>query len=195
MLNAIKSLGVPIEFIELGNELYFNEADYVAAFPTGTDYAVKANTWITQLRTAFPTAKISAVLQCNNATASNPRFANWNSQVVANTIASVDAYTYHIYIPVGGSFQSRKAEFETVLTNTNTLAKELWITEYGNQNDITDPNYYSDLEALADYVERYPKVTIALNHLIVGNNKNKLTSDGLSFTAEGQRFLIRASRR
>ena len=195
MLNAIKAEGVPVEFIELGNELYSNDTEYISVFPTGADYAVKAAQWTAQLRTAFPSAKISAVLQCRNAESSNKRFAQWNSQVLAGTMSQVDAYTYHIYIPVGGNYASRKTEFEAVTTATNTGNKELWITEYGNQNDISDPNYYKSLDSLADYVESYPKVTIALNHLVVGNNKNKLTADGNSFTPEGQLFLTRAARR
>jgi hypothetical protein len=195
MLNAIKNLGVSIDYVELGNELYANDAAYITAFPTGTDYATKANQWIPQIRAAFPNVKIAALLQCRNADASNQRFAEWNNKVVSSTSSTVDAYTYHIYIPVGGSFASRKADYEAVANATNTGSKELWITEYGNQNDITDVNYYKSLDSLANYVEAQPKITIALNHLIVGNNKNKLTSDGLTFTQEGQLFLTRASKR
>lgn len=195
MLNAIKNTGVAVENIELGNELYSNDAEYVAAFPTGTDYANKCVQWIPQLRAAFPSAKISAVLQCRNAESSNQRFSQWNNLVVTGTSSVVDAYTYHIYIPVGGSYASRKAEFEQVVNNTNTGSKPLWVTEYGNQNDLTDPNYYKALDSLANYVESYPKITMALNHLVVGNNKNKLTSDGSTFTTEGQLFLTRASKR
>lgn len=195
MLNAIKNSGVSIDYIELGNELYGNDAAYVAAYPTGADYGAKVTQWVPLLRAAFPNVKIAALLQCRTAEASNPRTAEWNNKVVTSTISLVDAYTYHIYIPVGGSFASRKADYEAVVKITNTGTKELWITEYGNQNDLTDPNYYKALDSLATYVESQPKITIALNHLIVGSNKNKLTPDGASFTLEGQNFLTRARKR
>jgi hypothetical protein len=195
MLQAINNLGMAIEYIELGNELYANDAAYIAAFPSGTEYAIKANQWIPQIRAAFPNVKISTMLQCRNAEASNQRFAEWNAKVVANTINNVDAFTYHIYISPGGSFASRKQDYEAVVNVTNTASKELWITEYGNLNSTTDPNYYKSLDSLANFVEALPKVTIALNHLIVGNNQSKITADGTTFTQEGQQFLLRANSR
>lgn len=195
MLNAIKNTGVAVEYIELGNELYSSDAEYISVFPTGTDYANKCVQWIPQLRAAFPSAKISAVLQCRNAESSNQRFRDWNNLVVSGTSSVVDAYTYHIYIPVSGSYAARKAEFEQVVAATNTGSKPLWVTEYGNQNDLTDPKYYTSLDSLANYIESYPKITMAMNHLVVGNNKNKLSSDGSTFTPEGQMFLTRANKR
>jgi len=195
MLTSIKNLGVGIEYVELGNELFAQDNAYIAEFPTGAEYATKVNVWSTRLKETFPGVKIAAVLQCRNSNSSNVRLKQWNSFVVSGTISIIDAYTYHIYIPIGGSFESRKNEFETVVKNTNTADKELWITEYGNQNSGSDVDYLKSLDSLASYIEKYPKVTIALNHLIVGNEKNKLTSDGNSFTQEGQLFLKRASNR
>ncbi|MDZ7897728.1 MAG: glycosyl hydrolase [Arcicella sp.] len=195
MLNSIKNLGIPINYIELGNELYGQDNEYVTAFPTGTEYALKATIWAIKLKEVFPNAKIAALLQCRNSNSTNTRLNQWNGLVVSGTNSSVDAYTYHIYIPVGGNCKARTNEFETVANATNTSNKELWITEYGNQNDKTDINYLPALDSLANYIESYPKVTLVLNHLIVGDNKNKLTSDGITFTSEGNLFLNRASKR
>ena len=195
MLTSIQSLGVSINYIELGNELYSQDLDYITAFPTGTEYASKVTLWTTRLKEKFPTAKVSALLQCRNSNSSNTRLNQWNNLIVSGTTSIVDAYTYHIYILVGGSCSTRTQEFENIANATNTSNKELWITEYGNQNDDTDANYLKSLDSLANYVESYPKVTLALNHLIIGNNKNKLTSDGTTFTLEGNLFLDRATKR
>jgi hypothetical protein len=195
MLTSIQNIGVPINYIELGNELYGQDTEYVTAFPSGTEYASKATLWTIKLKEKFPNAKIAALLQCRNSNSTNTRLNQWNSLVVNGTISMVDAYTYHIYIPVGGNSKSRILEFETIVNTTNTANKELWITEYGNQNDEADVNYLPALDSLANFIESYPKVTLALNHLIVGNNKNKLTSDGIYFTPEGNLFLNRAAKR
>jgi alpha-L-arabinofuranosidase len=195
MLRAIEKLGVSINYIELGNELYSQDETYVAAFPTGAEYAAKVNVWVKTLKEVFPKAKISALLQCRNSGNSNARLNQWNNLVINGTNTKVDAYTYHIYIPEGGTFKSRIKEFEAVANVSNTGDKELWITEYGNQNDDASADYYKSLDSLANYVEAYPKVSMALNHLIVGNNKNKLTSDGLNFTKEGLMYLNRLGKR
>lgn len=195
MLLAIQKLGIPINYIELGNELYGQDASYVAAFPTGKEYGQKAALWANQLKQQFPNAKIAALLQARNATASNQRLNQWNKLTIDETYASIDAYTYHVYIPDGGSYLSRKEEFESVVKNSSTKEKELWITEYGNQNANSSVNYLKSLDSLADYLETFPKVTLVLNHLIVGNEKNKITADGSTFTPEGELYLQRAKKR
>lgn len=195
MLKSIQNLGIPITHIELGNELYAQDEPYVATFPTGKEYGAKAAEWATKLKKDFPNVKVSALLQCRSSEASNQRLAQWNGLVVSTTYTAVDAYTYHIYIPVGGWCKSRSAEFAAVAKQANTKEKELWITEYGNQNDKTSTGYLKSLDSLATFVETYPRVAIALNHLIVGNDKNKLVPDGSTFTPEGQLFLDRALKR
>jgi alpha-L-arabinofuranosidase len=193
MLTAIEKLGVEIRYIELGNELYSQEANYRKVFPTGADYAKRVNTWVPELRKKFPKAKIGALLSGRKVKPSNTRIYNWNRQVVDGTIGSVDAYTYHIYIGETTTFAKEKAEFIEVTEKAKTQDKDLWITEYGNKQDKSKPSYYRELSALADFVESFPNVTIALNHQIVWGTKAKLTEDGKSFVEEGKLFLRRAS--
>ncbi|WP_111708649.1 glycosyl hydrolase [Lutibacter citreus] len=191
MLNSIKELGLAIKYIELGNELYSKDENYVQKFPSGKEYAEKAKKWTLQLKEKYPNAKISAVLQCRNSKSKNRRFNEWNLKVINGTEDVIDAYTYHVYIAKNGTFKSRKLEFNKIINTAGTGSKELWITEYGNQNHSSQINYYSALDSLANFIENHPKVTISLNHNIVGNAKNKITSDGNSFTTEGQLFLSR----
>ncbi len=191
MLKAIEKLGVSIDYIELGNELYGKKDDYIKIFPTGKHYADKVNQWLVKLRKNFPKAKIGALLSSRKVKPSNTRLFQWNRQVVDNTISNIDAYTYHIYINENSTFEQKKREFIEVSNQAKTKQKEIWITEYGNQQDKSKQSYYAELEALANFVETYPNVTIALNHQIIGGTKNKLTEDGKNFVKEGLLFLKR----
>jgi hypothetical protein len=194
MLTAIEKLGVKIKYIELGNELYAQDDNYKKVFPTGKDYALRVNEWLLELKKKFPTAKIAALLLGRQVKESNIRMYNWNRQVVENTIDKVDAYTYHIYINENKTFEEEKSEFIEVTQKAMTKNMELWITEYGNNQDKSKSDYYNELSKLADFVENYPNVTIALNHQIVGGTKNKLTEDGKDFVEEGKMFLKRVNK-
>jgi sulfite reductase alpha subunit-like flavoprotein len=191
MLKEIEKLNVPIEYIELGNELYAQEDDYKAIFPTGKDYANRVNQWIPVLRTNFPKAKIAALLLGRKVNESNTRLYQWNRLVVDNTINSADAFTYHFYINENATFQSEKADFLEVTQNAQTKDKELWITEYGNKQDKSDSSYYTELNDLANFLESFPNVSMTLNHQIIGGTKNKLTEDGKDFVEEGLMYLKR----
>ncbi|MBP6759888.1 MAG: hypothetical protein KA133_11605, partial [Flavobacterium sp.] len=111
-----------------------------------------------------------------------------------NTFKNVDAYTYHLYINEFATFAEEKTDFIEVTKNAKTESKELWITEYGNNQDKTNASYYTELSALADFMESYPNVTIALNHQLIGGTKNKLTEDGNGFVEEGNLFLKRINK-
>ena len=164
MLKEIEKLDVSIDYIELGNELYAQEDDYKRIFPTGKDYAERVNEWTPLLRQNFPKAKIAALLLGRKVRESNVRMYQWNRQVVDNTISNIDAYTYHIYINKNSTFEQEKADFIEVSNNAQTKQKEIWITEYGNKQDKSDPTYYTELNSLADFVETFQNITIALNH-------------------------------
>jgi alpha-L-arabinofuranosidase len=194
MLSSIEKLGVNINYIEFGNELYAQDELYKQIFPTGKDYAVKVNQWIPELRNKFPKAKMAALLLGRKVKESNSRMYYWNRQVVDNTIALVDAFSYHIYIGENNTLAQEKTEFIEITKDAKTNNKPLWITEYGSNQDKSNQQYYTELAALANFVESYPNVTIALNHQIVGGTKNKLTDDGSGFIEEGQLFLKRVNK-
>lgn len=191
MLKEIEKLGVAIEYIELGNELYAQDENYNKIFPTGYHYANRVNEWLPSLRQNFPKAKIGALLLGRKVKESNQRMYEWNKLVVNNTIKNIDAYTYHIYISENSTYLQEKLDFIEVSRQTQTDKKEIWITEYGNKQDKTLPSYYIELDSLANFVETYPNVTIALNHQIIGGTKNKLTEDGKEFVQEGLMYLKR----
>ena len=108
-LKKASAAGVPIDYIELGNEFYLCDSDYKTDFPTAAAYADTASQWIKSLHETanFPNAKIAVVAS----NASGPKTSNacrtrtdtWNDQLVAELLKNAgdnksllpNAYTVH----------------------------------------------------------------------------------------------------
>lgn len=193
MLTEAKRIGFRIEFVELGNELYAKDKGYEKVFPTGADYGRRVAEWTPKIKAAFPGSKVAALLLARAVQPSNKRMSQWNSQIIPLTKNVVDAYTYHIYIgESGGSFAATAKNFRDAVSRDMLGMKEIWITEYGNQKAESDTSYLPQLIQLADFVESFPNVKLALSHQIVGSEKNKLTKDGHGITPEGELFVKRS---
>lgn len=100
MLDEAVKLGLPVRFIELGNELWDVRSIYPTVYPSGADYARAMNAWIPELRRRFPQVRIAV----SGADPSDPffskvfgeRYRDWNNQVLA-TIEGADAIAIHPY--------------------------------------------------------------------------------------------------
>ncbi len=196
MLQEAKKVGFSIQFVELGNELYAKDKGYEKVLPSGADYGRRVAEWTPRIKSRFPGAKVSALLLARSVRPSNKRMYTWNSEIIPLTKNVVDAFTYHIYIgESGGNFDATAQNFRNVIARDQLGKKELWITEYGTQKATTDPTHLPELSQLADFVEGFPGVTIALNHQVLGGDMNKLTKDGQTWTPEGEMFLKRAAKR
>lgn len=95
-LKRAEKLGLPVEYVELGNELYFSEPLTVKAFPTPEDYGRASRVWIAALKKEFPRAKFAIVADEREIPASNVRRTNWNERVLSE-VKTADAATIHIY--------------------------------------------------------------------------------------------------
>jgi hypothetical protein len=97
MLKAAQQLGMPVEYIELGNELYFalrpmgnKDASYYAQrFTSGAPYVNEMNYWIKELKSAFPQAQIAVLGQAFQG-------GTWNVDLLSN-LSGADAVTLHYY--------------------------------------------------------------------------------------------------
>lgn len=157
MLHNANQLGIPIEYIELGNELYFEKQDFVNQYATPADYAndVK-NNWIPALRSAFPDAQIiitggyNGEVNLNNQ--SNPdRIKRWNDALLKANIQA-DGITYHYYFPPNTTTLSDPETDEVLaapfkhwpVLKSNTIESTphlpVYITEY-NMNDGNAQNF------------------------------------------------------
>lgn len=124
MLRRAKALGMPIAFIELGNELYDpNFTRYVEQFPTGAAYGRIANTWMKGIRREFPAAKIGVAMwdaASSLTTQVAPRIRNWN-RTLLSVVRGEDALVFHPYWRVDATIDptSRKALLANLTTPVN----------------------------------------------------------------------------
>ena len=194
-IDMLHAANVPIEYIELGNELYAPE--YANVLPTGASYADTINSWVPTLRTTFPNAKIGAVMIGRFVGQSNPRSNTWNQDVYNNITEPVDAHIYHVYISnkvnggAGEDAVGRLSRLDRVYINDSAV--ETWITEYGDKGQ----NFNETLK-LADALEAAPyNATVMLNHCIIASSgkftKIEDTGNGIdyTFTPEGLAFLAK----
>src|SRR5919108_1903347 len=59
MLHAAQNLGMPIRWIELGNEVFLHQPALEHAFPTVDSYGREATRWIEAIRADFPAARVA----------------------------------------------------------------------------------------------------------------------------------------
>jgi hypothetical protein len=147
MLRAAQRLGMPVEYVELGNELYLGEKAYQRLYPTGADYGRAMNHWITVLRASFPGLRIAVSAADTSSTLFaaffGKRYTEWNDRLYA-TVHGADAVAVHPYwfpTPVDGLVASAtsglaawRALADTVLSRV-PAGLRVWLTEY-NQMDI-----------------------------------------------------------
>ena len=99
MLHAAQNLGIPVRYIELGNEFYLANDSYLKVFPTATSYARTVAQWAPAIRAAFPEVQIAAVGSLPQDTA---REKSWNSTLLSVAGADINAVTLHDYFaPMG----------------------------------------------------------------------------------------------
>jgi len=97
MLQTARSLGLPIRYIELGNELSFNVPGYIKAFKDGAAYGRVVGHWVATLHRDFPGVQVAAV--GGGGSTNNSRQQTWNAEMLAAARAAgglPDAITLHI---------------------------------------------------------------------------------------------------
>lgn len=140
MLREAQRLGMPVRWIELGNEIWLPMPEYTSAFPTGAEYAHAMNDWISALRHEFPQARIGVPGADPSSlfAALGDRLVNWNT-LLYSTIRDADAVTFHPYwivdplagdigsTAVGGVVQWNQLAH---LLSEVPAGMEVWFTEY-----------------------------------------------------------------
>lgn len=139
MLRTAAQMGIPVRYVELGNEFYLPISNYLQAFPTATSYANLVASWAPAIRAAFPKAQIAAVASALTATARERR---WNSTVLSIAGSDINAVTLHDYpvartsaktLPSPASLLAGASlEWRPVESIINSLPSQLsvWLTEY-----------------------------------------------------------------
>jgi hypothetical protein len=137
---AQRSYGLPVRYVELGNEFYLSDSDYVKAFPTARDYGKVVASDVKALHQAFPGVLVAAVGSSAHGTA---RAAGWNTGLLsmATGAGKPDAITLHDHPEYNKSLTASglPALFMEAYSSAATLSEvtskfpgaPVWITEYG----------------------------------------------------------------
>lgn len=193
MLEAAQDLGMPVRYVELGNELWDSRSIYPSIYPSGTDYAKAMNVWIPALRRRFGDIRIAV----SGADPSDPffsevfgaRYRGWNREVLA-TIQGADAIAIHPYWTLP-ELAEPGSDVASTLTagldawrrfTTGTLPEipagmEVWLTEW-NQAAWTSKAgsqiWAQALSVVAVGLDQLtsPSVTMSLVHNIVDGVPN-----------------------
>jgi hypothetical protein len=95
MLREARRIGLPVKFVEMGNEFYLSKSDNIQRFPTCEAYATCANAWALAVRHEFPDVKIAAVGAAVRSS-DDARRKTWN-QTLFPLLKGIDAVTIHVY--------------------------------------------------------------------------------------------------
>ena len=190
MLQAAQKLGLPVRYIELGNELWDPEAPYVARYPTGASYGTAMNPWITAIHGQFPRALI-AVSGADESdpqlNGGGPRYLAWN-QSLLSTVRGENAIAIHPYWslpdlqPPGSNVEATLAAGQTAWAgfakSLDTLPRglQVWLTEWNQTGRFTSGGVQIWAQALA--VDAFAldtlvddQVTMSLLHDVVDGAK------------------------
>lgn len=203
MLRAADSIGLPVNYIELGNELYFPSTDFVNAYPTAADYGQAMAVWMDSIKMVFPNAEIAVVGVSEAATSlggspSPARVQQWNDQILPYVV-NAKAFTFHAYYPVNTSaanpqmLDALAAPFRyhplDVGYGPDSISNnfEIWYTEFNiadnNSNPATASSWVHGLQAATIfllYLEE-EKISTILNHQIGGNTSFAALDSYLSY--------------
>jgi hypothetical protein len=97
MLRRARELGMPVRWVELGNELYFHAPLIDEAIPSARAYGRKATRWIDAIKKEFPHARVAAVgFGGPRSWSGDARRRHWDWRMLS-TLRGEDALTFHTY--------------------------------------------------------------------------------------------------
>lgn len=190
MLRRAAQLGIPVDRVELGNEMYFPETDFVRRFPTAGAYAREMQVWTDSIKAAFPGARVGIigtttrpVLPNGNPTPARIRF--WNDSIYTH-YQYRDAITLHNYfrhnstsavpdpVQVMASAFSEWQDSRLFGVDPIDPGMTIWFTEYnmndGSQNYRVATTWLHGLFTAAIHLQMLEarQIDMILNHQITG---------------------------
>jgi len=160
-------LNLPVKYVELGNEFYFNDEHYKEVFPSSYDYINYANAFTDALKSKVPFADVQvAVVGSSFSENSAGRRSLWLETILSN-IHNVthrpDAITIHEYYTSGlsnpidfGPYNIGQMFIKPFIKGDDLIANELqavedrssalglnpplevWLTEYNMNDDVSN---------------------------------------------------------
>ena len=99
-LEQAVGLGMDVERVALGNEMWTDEATVLDAYPEPEDYAAVVPEWTAAVRDAVPGVQVSAVGYCKDDAPGMPRKHTWDERVLPLVAEHVDAVSCHPYFSI-----------------------------------------------------------------------------------------------
>ena len=188
MLHAAQSMGMRVERVELGNELYQNAPAVVARFPSPDSYAQVAAQWSSAIKADFPGVQISVVGSLAKQGQPKPRKTQWNSAIRTRS-ADYDAVTLHLYFASGAdatqaiddnvaaqvvsTTRTRLAEFKDQDLAGVPAGKTCWVSEFNilDRQSLVPGSWLHGLVVAQTSIAlaAEPRVGMAVMHALVGN--------------------------
>ena len=147
-LRRADRLGMPVRYVELGNELYFDLPFPKLRYPTPEDYGRTCERWIVAIRAEFPKAKFAVI---GSYLEVHPRQQDWTARVLRHC-PSADAVTYHKYTPSGldGRMVRRNVQpgeegRGNPYTATRTAPENMLQRQGWEREQLRDPAAYANL--------------------------------------------------
>ncbi len=119
---------LPINYIELGNEFYLNDAEYTSAFANGTEFGQHACTFVSAIKQQYPNVKIAFPSTMK----SGSRQLTWDSEARA-ACPLLDIAVVHSY-PRSGLTPELAASGESYF-GTDEEQQLKW-TEFNQQSNV-----------------------------------------------------------
>jgi len=150
MLADARSLGLPVKYVEIGNELYGGGATgtFAKAFPTGHAYGTTVALYVKTLHRDFPGVQVAADAVLNGSTT---REQQWNTQLLATATGAgaPDALILHDYpgltdnpftaADVPPLFANAYTAISDLASTVRSLGKPVWLTEYNFRGPYVPP--------------------------------------------------------
>ncbi|HLI87291.1 MAG TPA: hypothetical protein VKV37_01305 [Ktedonobacteraceae bacterium] len=181
MLRTAKGMGLPVKYVELGNEFYLGSPnDYETAFPSGADYGRVATQWAQAIHQEFPDAKVAAV---GASPGGNARQNGWNQSMLP-ALHGLDAITFHPYVPLQDGLVSQNNVSGSVTSLDSTIygrwqqfagqiqtlpsGMKAWLTEY-NLVDNSSENWSGPFQVFRNWIHGVVVAGMTLSYLEQNN--------------------------
>ncbi len=147
-------MGLPVRYVELGNEFYLSTSDYEERFPNATSYGQTVAYFVSGLHADFARVVVAAVGAFHQGTS---REQSWNQAMLTAAAAAhglPDAVTLHVYPqwtkPLRRSdLRAFFAQGYSTLSAINGVVhgfpdpKPVWVTEYNLYPQVTASTHRS----------------------------------------------------
>jgi hypothetical protein len=187
MLEHAQSIGLPVRYVEIGNELYGGGASgtFAKAFRNGAAYGRTVAIYVKALHQKFSGVQVAADAVLNPST---PREQSWNKQLLdtATGAGAPDALILHDYpgvtynpftqADVGPLFHNAYAGLSGLTSAVNSLGgKPVWLTEYNFRGPYVPPAKRKPNPVASTYAHELYEAEFALmlpriQHLALADN-------------------------